>query len=175
MTRPDPAVALPRISASTDRAWLEGFRDRMLASGHDDFVTAITERLNALDEIEFQSRIARPMTEMTLAERVWEAIRVHEELLRKKNGKRTAAARSRAMIRKLGEKGAVIQTVVTQDSSTTLALLAKYDRLDCVYEQIILDFPQEFEPHVVEKARQNLARLETAAHRGTAADPDPGK
>jgi hypothetical protein len=40
-----------------------------------------------------------------------------------------------------------------------LELLAKYGRLDCAYEQIILDFPEEFDEALLKKARENLARL----------------
>jgi hypothetical protein len=43
--------------------------------------------------------------------------------------------------------------------STGLELLAKYGRLDCAYEQIILNFSGEFSTSVIGKARENLARL----------------
>jgi hypothetical protein len=43
--------------------------------------------------------------------------------------------------------------------SSGLELLAKYDRLDCAYERIVLDFPSEFETAVADKARANLSRL----------------
>ena len=39
-----------------------------------------------------------------------------------------------------------------------LELLAKHGRLDCAYEQIILDFPGEFDAGLIAKARENLAR-----------------
>lgn len=51
------------------------------------------------------------------------------------------------------------RTVANLDMSTGLELLAKYDRLDCAYEQIILDFPAEFDEALLKKARENLARL----------------
>ena len=63
------------------------------------------------------------------------------------------------MIKRWGEKEAVRRTVVNMNMSTGLELLAKYDRLDCAYEQIILDFPDEFDPAVAAKAQDNLARL----------------
>jgi hypothetical protein len=44
--------------------------------------------------------------------------------------------------------------------SNGLELLAKHGRLDCAYEQIIFDFPDEFEVKAIDKAHQNLARLE---------------
>lgn len=63
------------------------------------------------------------------------------------------------MIKRWGEKEAVKRTVMNLTMSTGLELLAKYDRLDCAYEQIILDFPDQFEAVVIAKARANLARL----------------
>ncbi len=63
------------------------------------------------------------------------------------------------MIKRWGEKEAVRRTVMNMTMSTGLELLAKYDRLDCAYEQIILDFPDQFDPVVVVKAHENLARL----------------
>ena len=65
------------------------------------------------------------------------------------------------MIKRWGEKEAVRRTVTNMTMSTGLELLAKYDRLDCAYEQIILDFPDAFDPALITKARENLARLPT--------------
>jgi hypothetical protein len=54
---------------------------------------------------------------------------------------------------------AVRRTVTNLTMSTGLELLAKYGRLDCAYEQIILDFPNEFDAKLIAKALDNLARL----------------
>lgn len=79
----------------------------------------------------------------------------------KYGGKRISASRTRAMIAHWGEKEAVRRTVTNLTMSTGLELLAKCGRLDCAYEQIILDFPFEFDAAVIMKARENLARLPT--------------
>jgi hypothetical protein len=63
------------------------------------------------------------------------------------------------MIARWGEKEAVRRTVSKLTLSTGLELLAKYGRLDAAYEQIILDFLDEFDASVAAKARENLARL----------------
>ena len=63
------------------------------------------------------------------------------------------------MIARWGEKEAVRRTVTNLTMSTGLELLSRYGRLDCAYEQIILDFPNEFGAPVIAKARENLARL----------------
>jgi hypothetical protein len=57
------------------------------------------------------------------------------------------------MIQRWGEKEAVRRTVATLTMSSGLELLAKYGRLDCAYEQIILDFPDEFDGKLIVKAR----------------------
>lgn len=88
------------------------------------------------------------------------AVWVYEEFLAyKPGGKRVAASRTRAMIGRWGEKEAVRWMVTNLTMSTGLELLAKYDRLDCAYEQIILDLPEQFDAWLIVKARQNLARL----------------
>ena len=63
------------------------------------------------------------------------------------------------MVKRWGEKEAVSRTVMSLNMSTGLELLAKYSRLDCAYEQIILDFPHEFHEGLIAIARANLARL----------------
>ena len=111
-----------------------------------------------------------PLVDLTLPQRVHEAVRVYEEFLAYKHGgKRIGASRTRAMIKRWGEKEAVRRTVVNMKMSNGLELLAKHGRLDCAYEQIIIDFPDEFEIKVIAKARENLARLERAS--GPKEDP----
>jgi hypothetical protein len=68
------------------------------------------------------------------------------------------------MIERWGEKEAVRRLVTTHDKSTGLDLLNKMERLDCAFEQIILDFAGEYDndPQLLAKARANLARLETS-------------
>jgi hypothetical protein len=63
------------------------------------------------------------------------------------------------MIKRWGEKEAVRRTVTNLDMSNGLELLVMYGRIDCSYEQIILDFPHEFDAALRAKARTNLANL----------------
>ena len=156
----NPAVAIPSIVSSNDKTWLTGFRSRILNAGVPEIVAAIDKRLGELGESSLRSAIGKPLADLTLIERVHEAVRVYEQFLAfKHGGKRVAASRTRGMIKRWGEKEAVRRTVMNMTMSTGLELLAKYDRLDCAYEQIILDFPDEFHPAVITKARENLARL----------------
>jgi hypothetical protein len=65
------------------------------------------------------------------------------------------------MIKRWGEKETVRRTVMNLDMSTGLKVLDKLKRLDCAFEQIILDFPEEYanDPDLMAKARANLMRL----------------
>jgi hypothetical protein len=80
------------------------------------------------------------------------------DLAYKRGAKRIAASRTKAMIKRWCEKEAVRRTL-TKLSSTGPDLLAKIMRLDCAYEQIILDFSNEFDPKMTAKAAENLACL----------------
>jgi hypothetical protein len=160
MKPPNPAIAIASIQKSKDKNWLREFRSRMVVADAPEIVAAIDERLSLLGEAALRTAIGRPLTDLSLAERVHEAVRIYEEFLAYKHGgKRVRASRTRTMIGRWGEKEAVRRTVTNLTMSTGLDLLAKYGRLDCAYEQIILDFPDEFGPMVVAKARSNLARL----------------
>jgi hypothetical protein len=160
MIPPNPQTAISSIRKSKDMAWLQGFRANMLIAGAPDIVGAIDTRLAELGEDALRTAIGRPLADMTLTERVQEAVRVYEEFLAYKHGgKRIAASRTRAMIKRWGEKEAVRRTVKNLTMSTGLELLAKYGRLDCAYEQIILDFPGQFDTAMIAKAKENLSRL----------------
>jgi hypothetical protein len=156
----NPTVAIASIAKSNDKEWLLAFRARMLAADAPKTVAAINERLGQLGEQALRGVIGRPLADLTLAARLHEAVRVYEEFLAyKDNAKCVAASRTRTMIARWGEKEAVRRTVTNLKMSTGLELLAKYGRLDCAYEQIILDYPDEFDAAFIVKARENLARL----------------
>lgn len=156
----NPALAITSIMKSDDKEWLRGFRAGMVEADAPEIVAAIDERLSQLGERALRDRIGKPLADMNLVERVREAVRVYEEFLAYKHeGKRIRASRTNAMIERWGEKEAVRRTVTNLTMSNGLELLAKYNRLDCAYEQIILDFPDEFDAKLIAKARENLARL----------------
>jgi hypothetical protein len=160
----NPERAIQNITASSDRNWLFGFRKRIATQGQPQIVSAIDQRLSELDEQELRRKVGPPLgAEASLVERVQEALRVYEEGLSAKHGRRQPAGRLRQMIERWGEKEAVRRLVTTHDKSTGLDLLDKMERLDCAFEQIILDFPREYDndPQLISKARANLARLGT--------------
>ena len=122
----------------------------MVMSNMAEIVFAIDERLNQLDEQALRGVIGRPLDDLTLAERVNETVRVYEEFLAYKHGgKRIPANRTKAMIKRWGEKETVRHTVTNLTTLTGLELLSKYSRLDRAYEQIILDFADQFDAVLV--------------------------
>lgn len=158
---PDIEKSIESINTSADVNWLTSFRARMITAGVSEIVTAIDKRLVAIEEMKFRKSVAESsIAGLNLQQRVWESVRVYELFLaRKHNGKNIKASRTRDMIKRLGEKEAAARTVRTQETSTGLETLAEYDRLDCSYEQIILDFPNEFDTLLRAKARANLDGL----------------
>ena len=152
--------AVDSINQSTDKDWLKGFRTRMMAAGVKEIVDGVDRRLVELHDLALERAIGKPPADMTLNERVWEAIRVYEAFLAHKHGgKRVPASRTKDMIKRHGEKEAVRRTVKNLNMSNGLELLEQHGRLDCAYEQIVLDFPLEFDESLKEKARANLARV----------------
>ena len=157
--------AVQNIRVSNDREWLLGFRDRIATEEQPEIVSAINQRLTELAGRELKRKVGPPLgAGASLAERVQEALRVYQEGLNAKHGRRQPASRLRPMIKRWGEKEAVRRLVTTHDKSTGLDLLNKMERLDCAFEQIILDFASEYDndPQLLAKARANLARLETS-------------
>ena len=164
MKPPNAAVAIPNVMRSNDKVWLATFRTHMLAAGARIIVAAIDQRLAQLRDQTLSSAIGTPVTDLGFAERVHEAIRVYEAFLAHKHGgKRVPASSTKTMIKRWGEQEAVRRTVTNLNMSNGLELLARNGRLDCAYEQIILDFPDLFEAKTIAKAQENLARLPATA------------
>jgi hypothetical protein len=76
IAKPDPAVAIPSIMRSDDHDWLKGFRARVLNVDVPEIVAAIDKRLAELGERGLRTAIGAPRENLTLAERVHEAVRV---------------------------------------------------------------------------------------------------
>jgi hypothetical protein len=156
----NPTIAVAAINKSNDKAWLARFHAGMIAAGELEMASVISHRLAELDEFSFRAAISSPVAALSLVERVREAVRIYEEFLaRKHNGRRIRASRTNTMIKRWGEKEALRRTVANLNMSSGLELLDQYGRRDCAYEQIILDFPHEFDEALIAKAKANLARL----------------
>lgn len=163
MTPDAPAVAISPILEAADRALLQGLRARLATAGAAEAVAALDALTRVLDRHALHGAIGRPRPDLTLEQRVQEAVRVFEVILaHKHNGRRVPASRSRAMIRRWGERETIVRIVGAPGASPGLAVLAVHGRLDCTYERIVLDFPDQFHPDLVLKAQASLARLPAA-------------
>jgi hypothetical protein len=78
MNPPNSAVAIASIKKSQDKDWLRGFRSRIVAADAPDTVAAIDERLAQPSEQALRGAIGRPLANLSLTERVHEAVRVYE-------------------------------------------------------------------------------------------------
>ena len=160
MNKPNPVVAGASIERSVDRIWLKNFRASMAAAGAPDIVAAIDLRLGRLGEEALRRAIGEASADLSLTERVQETVRVYSEFLAfEHDGQRISPSRTKAMIARWGEKEAVRRTVTRPDPSSGLERLAKYGRLDCAYEQIVIDFPDDFDAKLIAKARASIAAL----------------
>ncbi|MFO1037735.1 MAG: hypothetical protein U1E45_12880 [Geminicoccaceae bacterium] len=158
---PNPAVAIPSIMRSQDKTWLLGFKTRLGNAGAPELIDAIDERLGQLGEAALFAQRGRPSAELDLGERVKESARIYEAYLaHTTKAKRTPAQRIDAQVKRLGAKEVVARAVIAHDMSPGLEVFARHGRLDCAFERIVLDFADEFEPEVREKAQANLARLQ---------------
>lgn len=155
----DPSKALTFIAGCTDKKKLRQLRTNVAAHGYPELIAAVDDRIGDLNRGALSSALGVRMDNGTLIGRVWESVRIYEELLQHKHGRQQRASRTRAAIARHGEMEAVRRTVATGKASTGLALLNAHNRLDCSYEQIVLDFPNEFDASTRAKAQAILERL----------------
>ena len=93
------AAATAAINKSSDKSWLQGFRDRMVAAGESDVVDVLDHRLAELKEVAFRVAVGEPIEGQSLVERVRESVRIYEEFLARKhaNSRRANKCNDRTM------------------------------------------------------------------------------
>ncbi|MBR0668284.1 hypothetical protein GXW71_28285 [Roseomonas hellenica] len=148
---------LARIASSTDRPWLTTCRDHNRKPGR--VIAAATAAEERLRDLDLQMALSIRPAGATLEDRVFEALRVYREILKHKHGRNQAAGHTERAIRNHGPRGALLVALKGNKPTDGLLRLAEFDRLDCSYEQIAIDFAHELPPDVVERARRNLAML----------------
>lgn len=153
-----PSKLLETVKASNDVTWLKGCLEHNRKIGNDAVAAAVTARMR---DIELRNALNVKGGDGTLEGRVLESLRVYREILRHKHGKKLAAGYTERAIRNHGPKGALIVSLQSKKPTEGLLRLAEYDRLDCSYEQIAIDFANELPPEIVEQAKRNLAALDT--------------
>jgi hypothetical protein len=148
---------LAAVSRSSDRGWLEQCRAHNARLGREKVVQAVDRRLA---DLSLQDALRFRPEAHSIDERVYESVRVYEELLRHKHGRRQPAGYTRREIKQYGPREALIRTIRRGKATDGLKLLAEHDRLDCAYEQIAIDHAKEMPEDVVERARQLLAQVD---------------
>jgi hypothetical protein len=147
------------IAKSSDPAWLKRCREHNASLGRKDVVDRVEQRLRDLD---LQNAIRIQPEAQTLEARVYESLRVYREILKHKHGRNQAAGYTEREIKQKKPRGALIDTIRRGKKTEGLKQLADFDRLDCSYEQIAIDFAHELPGDVVERARQVLEELKAA-------------
>jgi len=90
---------------------------------------------------------------------LWEAILAYEEVLSKKNGKRTLASRTRQMIKRYGIIGAAERAVNRKIEAMGYKVLVDIGLHDLTFEAVIVRFPEVFSQQIVELARSRLEEM----------------
>jgi hypothetical protein len=97
---------------------------------------------------------------MTEVERtLWEVIYAYEEVLSKKNKRRTHATRTRQMIKRYGILEAAERAVNRKIEAMGYKVLVDMGLQDLTFEAVIVRFPESFSPNIVELSRSRLEAL----------------
>ena len=91
----------------------------------------------------------------TIEYAVWQSIFALEDVLKQERGKTILLARTR---QKIGRQGVTqcVADLVLGSASEGFKMLEERAMLDLSFEAIALDFPDKFEPRVLEAARRRL-------------------
>lgn len=93
----------------------------------------------------------------TQAEReALQAIYAYEEVLQRKNGRRTRASRTWQMIDRHGILGAVERAVNRDSTSTGYTALVEMGLQDLAFEAVVLRHPEAFSEETIARARERL-------------------
>ena len=89
-----------------------------------------------------------------------QAVYAYEEVLSKKNGRRTKAARTWQMIDRHGIIEAVERAVNRPQETIGYTVLVEMGLPDLAFEAVILRYPHLFTPQAVERSRVRMAALQ---------------
>jgi hypothetical protein len=88
--------------------------------------------------------------------RFMEVLGAYEGLLEEKHGRRQPAGRTRQKMAKLGIEQCLIDWSLDQKESDAFQLLAERGMLELTGEYVVTQFPDRFEPSVVNAAKARL-------------------
>ena len=90
------------------------------------------------------------------------AIYAYEEVLSKKNKKRTRASRTWPMVKRYGIVGAAEKAVNRNTDAMGYRLLIEMGLQDLTFEAVIVRFPEAFSQQIVKLARSRLKELKNS-------------
>ena len=88
-----------------------------------------------------------------------QAILAYEEVLSRKNGRRTRATRTWQMIKRRGILGAVERAVIRPTQTVGYELLVEMGLADFAFEAVILRHPEQFSEEAVQRSELRLSEL----------------
>lgn len=121
------------------------------ARGRSDIAKAARRKRVALLAEQYSDALSsaeRDAIEVTLA---------YEEVLARKNGRKTRANRTWQMIDEYGILAAVARIVTRRKETDGYALLVEMGMEDMTFEQVVLRHPKEFDVDVIAAARSRLS------------------
>lgn len=154
-----PSNLIEAINASSDLGWLRGCVAHNCKTGNKAVASAAEARIR---DLELAKALNVKAGGDTLEGRVLEALRVYREILKHKHGRNQPAGYTERAIKNHGPKGALLTALKSGKPTDGLMRLVEYDRLDCSYEQIAVDFASELPADIVEKAKRTLATIRAA-------------
>ena len=90
---------------------------------------------------------------------LWKALYAYEEILTRKNQRRTLAGRTRQMITRYGIIGTAERAVNRKIEAMGYKVLVEMGMQDLTFESVITKFPESFTQNIVTLCKERLAIL----------------
>ena len=90
---------------------------------------------------------------------LWKALYAYEEILTKKNHRRTLAGRTRQMITRYGIIGTAERAVNRKIEAMGYKVLVEMGMQDLTFESVITKFPESFNQDIVRLCKERLAEF----------------
>lgn len=92
-------------------------------------------------------------TETDVEKKLWEVIYAYEEVLTKKNKRRTLASRTRQMIKRYGIIEAAERAINRKIEASGYKVLVDMGLQDFTFEAVVIAYPESFSPQIVDLAK----------------------
>lgn len=125
---------------------------RLMASAErlkaQDLITACIHRIAELEGRRFADPLER---------RFWEIISVFEEMLTRKNGRKTRASRTREKVKRVGVVKTLDDIAASARPTDGFRSLVDAGLSEYLFEYLVLQYPDRFQPRAVTRAMERLA------------------